>query len=121
MKYEGYFPAKKVKHILEDYLFSQGWTLDSDGYDNSDIDLVVKRGAEKWRIQAKGSEPSSEEIINSFVSVLGQILQRMDNDNCRYSIALPDTKQFRRLWERLPELAKDRLELRLYSLVNQDL
>lgn len=32
----------------------------------------------------------------------------MNDSEARYSIALPDLEQFRRLWERLPKLAKER-------------
>jgi hypothetical protein len=46
--------------------------------------------------------------LNYFLGVLGELLQRMDDDSARYSIALPDLPQFRGLWERLPRLAKSR-------------
>jgi len=46
--------------------------------------------------------------VNYFLSILGEILQRMDDPEAKYSIALPDIKQFRLLWERFPSLAKKR-------------
>jgi hypothetical protein len=46
--------------------------------------------------------------VNYFLGVLGELLQRMSDPEAKYSIALPDLPQFRRLWERLPELAKRR-------------
>ncbi len=46
--------------------------------------------------------------VNYFLSILGELLQRMDDPDARYSIALPDMQQFRRLWQRLPQLAKAR-------------
>lgn len=46
--------------------------------------------------------------VNYFLAILGELLQRMDDPNAKYSIALPDFPQFRRLWNRLPELAKVR-------------
>jgi len=49
--------------------------------------------------------------VNYFLSILGELLQRMDDPDARYSIALPDMKQFRRLWQRLPDLAKSRTEI----------
>jgi len=108
MKNSGFLPEKKIKYILEEFLISQGWNHEADGFNNPDIDLELRRGEEKWRIEIKGSEALTHEIINSFVSVLGQVLQRMDDASFKYSIALPDTKPFHRLWERLPELAKNR-------------
>jgi hypothetical protein len=47
--------------------------------------------------------------VNYFVVILGEVLQRMENPAARYSIALPDMRQFRGLWARLPSLAKKRL------------
>ena len=38
-------------------------------------------------------------------------LQRMGRNDARYSIALSDMPQYRRLWERLPELAKMRTRI----------
>jgi hypothetical protein len=108
MKHAGYLPEKKMKYILEEYLASQGWARENAIFNNQDIDLEVSRGDEKWRVQIKSAICLTDEIINSFVSALGQILQRMDDSSCKYSIALPDTRPFRRLWERVPRLAKSR-------------
>jgi len=44
--------------------------------------------------------------VNYFLNILGEILQRMDDPNARYSIALPDVPHFRNRWNRLPALAK---------------
>ena len=43
----------------------------------------------------------------------GEIVQRqrMDDPAARYSIALPDMAQFRGLWKRLPQLAKQRTQV----------
>ena len=49
--------------------------------------------------------------VNYFLSALGETLQRMDDRNAKYSIALPDLQQFRSLWDRLPDLAKSRTEI----------
>jgi hypothetical protein len=49
--------------------------------------------------------------VNYFLGVLGETLQRMDDPKAAYSIALPDLKQFRNLWTRLPLLAKQRSEI----------
>ena len=57
-------------------------------------------------IKGPGSRPQMR--ANYFLSMLGELLQRMDDPDARYSIALPDMAQYRRLWERLPTLAKQR-------------
>lgn len=49
--------------------------------------------------------------VNYFLAVLGETLQRMDSPAASYSIALPDMAQFRGLWERLPDLAKERTKV----------
>jgi hypothetical protein len=49
--------------------------------------------------------------VNYFLAVLGEIQQRMDDGEARYSIAFPDMAQYRGLWERLPPLAKARTKV----------
>jgi hypothetical protein len=44
--------------------------------------------------------------VNYFLNVLGELLQRMDDPEARYSIGLPNLPPFRGLWQRLPVLAK---------------
>lgn len=44
-----------------------------------------------------------------FLSILGEMLQRMDDPAARYSIALPNMQQSRNLCMRLPVLAKKRV------------
>ena len=49
--------------------------------------------------------------VNYFLGALGELLQRMDKPEAMYSIAFPDMQQFRRLWERLPALARERMQI----------
>jgi hypothetical protein len=46
--------------------------------------------------------------VNYFIAMLGELLQRMSETDARYSIALPNMQQYRRLWDRLPALARQR-------------
>jgi hypothetical protein len=64
-----------------------------------------------WVIEVKGQGTLDAMRVNYFLAVLGELLQRMDDGNARYSIALPDLSQFRRLWQRLPSLAKERTRI----------
>ena len=57
--------------------------------------------------------------VNYFLHVLGEAPQRMDDPHAAYSIALPDLKQFRNLWGRLPQLAKQRTGITAI-FVNED-
>lgn len=99
---------KRIKLILGTFLALQGWSHEIAELKNSGIDIEAKRGKERWIIEINGAESLTPAVVSSFVSLLGKILQRMDDTNCKYSIAIPDTKPFRRLWERLPSLAKRR-------------
>jgi hypothetical protein len=104
----GSFPEKKIKKYLEGYLASQGWeTRVAWGFTHG-VDIEARRGLQKWIIEVKGVEPSDPLPVNAFVDVLGEVLQRMDDPACKYSVAIPDLEQFRRLWERLPLLSRQR-------------
>jgi hypothetical protein len=72
------------------------------------IDIDAKRGSYRWIIEVKGRGSRPQMRVNDFLAMFGELLQRMDDPEARYSIALPDLPQFRRLWERLPTLAKSR-------------
>jgi hypothetical protein len=100
---------KKIKQFLGKYLTSGGWDHKIAWGVNPAIDIEAERGKERWIIQVKGSGPFHPVTINHFLSVLGEIIQRMDDPKCKYSIALPDLEEFRRLWERLPELSRNRM------------
>lgn len=45
--------------------------------------------------------------VNYFIGILGEILQRMKEPEARYSIVFPNMRQYRGLWERIPQLAKN--------------
>jgi hypothetical protein len=72
---------------------------------------VAVKGKYRWVIEAKGCGSRQPMRVNYFLAILGETLQRMDDPGTRYSIALPDMAQFRGLWERLPELAKERTKV----------
>lgn len=97
-----------VKEILNDYLIGQGWQTDVAWGSKHGIDIDARQNSERWIIEVKGSGSLNPMRVNYFISILGETLQRMDNPDARYSIALPDLKQFRNLWSRLPALAKQR-------------
>jgi hypothetical protein len=101
-------PDKKIKQILEIFLISQGWHPEINWKPNHGIDIEAKRENQRWIIEVKSTSLLVQEPVNSFVSVLGKILQRMDDQNNKYSVAMPDTEPFNRLWKRLPLLAKQR-------------
>ena len=97
-----------IKRALLDWLRSQGWTTTVAWARIPGIDIEARRGVERWIIEVKGRGSRPQMRVNYFLAVLGELLQRMDDPNARYSIALPDVPQFRGLWQRLPALAKSR-------------
>lgn len=107
----------EIKEVLERWLAADGWTSKVAWGRTAGIDIDAKRGRERWIIEVKGPGSLSAMRVNYFLAILGEVLQRMDAADVKYSIALPDLKQYRGLWERLPALAKARTTISLL-LVN---
>jgi len=102
----------EVKQALAAYLTSQGWTIRCIAWGNSrGVDIEAERRGQRWLIEVKGIGSRPEMRQNYFLGVLGQILCRMDDPAAKYSIAVPDTQQFRGLWSRLPTEAKSRTQI----------
>ena len=60
---------------------------------------------------SEGAVASDQQQGNYFLGALGELVQRMDDPNARYALALPDNRRYRGLVARLPELARLRLNL----------
>ncbi|MCC0566238.1 helix-turn-helix domain-containing protein [Brevibacillus agri] len=102
------FAEDNLKEILKIHLQSNGWEMQIAWGKTPGIDINAYRDTERWIIEVKGLGSSNPMNINYFLGVLAETLQRMDDPNAKYSIALPDVKQFRNLWGKLPLLAKKR-------------
>ncbi|WP_240489163.1 MarR family transcriptional regulator [Cohnella thermotolerans] len=100
------FTEDSLKQMLMEHLQSAGWEVQIAWGKAPGIDINAIRGTERWIIEVKGLGSSNPMNVNYFLGVLAETLQRMDDPNAKYSIALPDVKQFRNLWSRLPLLAK---------------
>lgn len=98
----------EVKQRIKAWLEASGWQVAVAWGRVRGIDVQATKGKERWLIEAKGCGSLGAMRVNYFLSMLGELLQRMDDAQARYSIALPDMKQFRGLWQRLPLLAKTR-------------
>ena len=99
----------EVKGAVHEWLEKQGWTVDVAWGQSTGIDIEARKSGQRWIIEAKGCGSYAQMRRNYFLGLLGAIVQRMDDSSARYSIALPDMRQFRGLWGRLPRLAKERL------------
>jgi hypothetical protein len=97
-----------VKRGIEAWLADCGWRVVVKWGKSHGIDIEAHKGEQRWIIEAKGCGSLDPMRVNYFLSMLGELLQRMDDPRGRYSIAMPDMKQFRGLWSRLPDLAKTR-------------
>ena len=100
-----------VKSKLRAWLEAEGWRVSVRWGRRHGIDLDAERDGQRWIIEAKGCGSLDAMRVNYFLAILGEILQRMEDPDARYSIALPDMKQFRGLWSRLPAVAKSRTRI----------
>lgn len=100
-----------IKTVLEQWLRNDDWRTVIAWGKKPGIDIAAVKSNQKWIIEVKGIGSRPQMRVNYFLAVLGETLQRMADENAIYSIALPDVPQFRRLWERLPALAKERLRI----------
>jgi hypothetical protein len=101
----------RLKHHLREWLRSNSWEAEIAWGHERGIDIRAFRDGKRWIIEVKGVGSRPEMRVNYFIGILGETLQRMDDPASKYSISLPDVPQFRRLWSRLPRLAKKRTEI----------
>jgi len=97
-----------VKLSLGVWLEENGWDVSIAPGKEPGPDIVAKKDGDVWVIEVKGSGSRPQMRANYFLSALGQILQRMNSGTTLYSVAFPDLRQYRRLWQRLPGEAKRR-------------
>ena len=101
----------EIKEVLVQWLESDGWNTEVAWGHARGIDVEAVRGSERWVIEVKGPGSRQPMRVNYFIGILGETLQRMEDQKARYSISLPDLPQYRGLWERLPPLAKARTQI----------
>lgn len=101
----------EVKEALVQWLARDGWTSKVAWGRQQGIDIEATRGGERWIIEVKGCGSRDAMRVNYFLAILGETLQRMDSEDAWYSIAFPNMGQYRRLWSRLPALAKTRTQI----------
>jgi hypothetical protein len=108
----------EIKEVLERSLLSDGWGVNVAWGKTRGIDIEAVQEGLKWVIEVKGPGSRPPMRVNYCLAIIGETLQRMDDPEARYSIALPDLQQYRNLWDRLPRLAKDQTTISLL-LVDQ--
>lgn len=105
------FSEDRLKGILQCWLREHGWDVSVAWGKERGIDIVAERSSRKWIIEVKGMGSLPAMRVNYFLSILGETLQRMTDPVAVYSIALPDMLQYRKLWDRLPVVAKERTQI----------
>ena len=99
----------RVKELLRIHLESEGWNVKVKWGKAQGVDIVATKAAGRWVIEAKGWAGGSEQQQgNYFLQAVCELLQRMDREETKYSLAFPELPRFRGLWERFPLLAKRR-------------
>lgn len=108
-----------VKSLIVGWLEKDGWHATVAWGRQHGVDIEATKLKSRWLIEAKGTGSSNPMRVNFFLGAIGEIIQRMDDDNAEYSIAFPNISQFRNLWARLPRQAKARTMLTVI-FVNPD-
>lgn len=102
-----------VKEAVRGHLVSEGYEVRVAWGRERGIDIVATRAEPPGRlvIEAKGEAALQPQQVNYFLGALGELVQRMDDQNARYGLALPENRQYRGLVQRIPALAWERLDL----------
>ena len=79
----------EIKTILANYLNEAGWETKLAMGKVHGIDIDAYKGSERWIIEVKGCGSRNAMRVNYFLAILGETLQRMNDSNAKYSIALP--------------------------------
>jgi hypothetical protein len=106
----------EVKMAVRDHLASQSFEVQVAWDRTRGIDIDARHpGGRRYVVEAKAETGTSgAQQVNYFVGMLGELLQRMDDDSASYGIALPENPQYRGLVDRLPRLARDRIGLNIF-------
>lgn len=103
----------EVKEAVRAHLASHGFKVKVAWGRTPGIDVDAShQDGRRFVIEAKAEVGSAgAQQHNYFVGMLGELVQRMSDPGATYAIALPDNRQYRGLFERLPVLAKERFGL----------
>ena len=104
---------EQVKHFINDYYTAQGFNTNVAWGHSHGADIIAQRENTRLIIEVKGCGSRPQMRVNYFLSVLGEVLQRMDTEDDEYYIALPKMQQYEILWRKLPALAKPRTKISL--------
>ena len=104
-----------MKAAVRDYLKAKGYDVTVAWGHERGIDIEA-RGPDRILIEAKGEVASDQQQGSYFIGALGELVQRLDDLDARYGLALPDNRRYRGLVNRLPALARNRLRLVVFMV-----
>lgn len=106
----------EVKEAVRAHLAADGFAVEVAWGRTPGIDILARHAdGRRYVIEAKAEVGiAGAQQHNYFVGMLGELIQRMDDPEATYAIALPDNRQYRGLVNRLPGLAKRRMTLAVF-------
>lgn len=111
----GRITEDQVKQTVKEHLERQGYRVLVAWGRERGIDIEATKTGSRWVIEAKAEVgKSGAQQVNYFLGALGELIQRMDDPSAGYGLALPDNNQYRGLVQRLPDLARERLDLTVF-------
>lgn len=111
----------EVKEAVRAYLAGRGFDVAVAWGRVRGIDIDARHpDGRRYVIEAKAEVgKNGPQQVNYCLGMLGELVQRMDDAHACYGIALPSNRQYRGLVDRLPALAKQRLQLAVFWVSRQ--
>lgn len=97
-----------VQSAIETYFTSKKYVILEEDY--SDLVCINEQDNDKWVIEAKGKTSA---IGLDFRTGLGQLIQRMDQQETNYALAIPEIKQFIKQASIIPKWVRKSLNIHL--------
>ena len=97
-----------VQNTIESYFDKKGFIKESISY--TDYAGVHMETQERWRVEAKGL---TSNVGLDFRTGLGQLIQRMDDPNANYGIAIPDIPSYLRQVEQIKPWVREKFQLHI--------
>jgi hypothetical protein len=123
----GLLAEDEVKAAVGGYLMSFGAHVHVAWGHERGVDIEARwvvegtgQVCERQLIEAKGEASLQPQQVNYFLGALGELVQRFEDPDASYGLALPDNPQYRRLVERLPLHARRCLKLTVYFVSRGD-
>lgn len=112
----------EVKKAVGAMLKADGWAIQQMALrQRHGVDIEATHNSRgTMLIEAKGEGTRNAMRVNYFLMILGEILQKMDDPDKKYGIALPAQRQFANLVVKLPLWIKQHLRLRIFLVKRLD-